>query len=124
MPPPKKANRKRLLSPAPKVQLRGIDVWDVLAEVKGRCFHCGSRAVEARPSAPNGAPIAWAQVGRRIGSLEHIHSRFGGDFDNEFWNLAWCCLRCNTWEAERRPGATDHGGYYPEDLERRRYHGF
>ncbi len=111
----KKANRKRLLSSTPKVFLRGIDVWNVIEEVKGRCFHCGSLAVENRPSAPNGAPIAWAQVGRRIGSLEHLHSRFSGDFDNEFWNLAWACLWCNTWPQERFPNAHDHGGFYPVD---------
>jgi hypothetical protein len=111
----KKANLKRLLSPAPKVRICGTDVWDVIEEAKGRCFHCGSLAVERRPSAANGAPIAWAQVGRRIGSLEHLHKRSAGAFDNQFWNLAWSCLWCNTWESERRPGATDQGGFYPHD---------
>lgn len=110
----KKANRKRLLSNAPDTRLSGIDVWNVIAAARGRCVHCGSLAVETRPSAPNGAPIAWAQMGRRIGSLEHVHWRFGGG-DNNLSNLAWACLWCNTWPAERRANALDHGGFYPEE---------
>jgi hypothetical protein len=110
----KKANRKRLLSAAPQSQLSGTDVWQVFEDARGRCVHCGSLAVESRPSGPNGAPVAWAQVGRRIGSLEHPRPRMiGGDNFRE--NLAWACLWCNTWEGERRPNALDHGGLYPED---------
>ena len=109
----KKANRKRLLSTAPDVHLTRHDVWSVIEAARGRCFHCGSLAVEPRPSNPvTGAPVAWAQVGRRIGSLEHVRWRFGGG-GNGVANLAWACLWCNTWEAERRPNATDHGGYHP-----------
>jgi hypothetical protein len=111
----KKANRKRLLSADPNVRLGGRHVWEVIERAKGRCAHCGSLAVENRPSSPiNGAPIPWAQVGRRIGSLEHIRSRFGGG-GNDLSNLAWACLWCNTWEIERRPLAKDHGGHYPKD---------
>lgn len=109
-----KANRKRLLSETPKVKLRREDVWAVIEAARGRCAHCGSLAVESRPSSPNGAPIAWAQIGRRIGSLEHVSSRYGGG-DNDQSNLAWACLWCNTWPSERRPHAADHGGFYPAE---------
>ncbi len=111
----KKANRKRLLSAAPLTRLSGCDVWDVIEASKGRCTYCGSLAVENRPSHPvTGAPLPWAQVGRRIGSLEHNRSRIAGG-DNNFDNLAWACLWCNTWPTERRPGAKDHGGLHPVD---------
>jgi hypothetical protein len=110
----KKANRKRLLSRAPRFRLSGLDVWAVIEAARGRCVHCGSLAVETRPSAPNGAPIAWAHVGRRVGSLEHVCSRISGG-DNGLWNLAWACLWCNDHVAERRPNALDHGGFYPEE---------
>lgn len=108
----KKANRERLLSPPPTHHLSGDDVWNLIEAARGRCAYCGSLALENRPSKPNGAPAAWAQVGRRIGSLEHRNWRAAGG-DNDLANLAWCCLWCNTEERERRPGATDHGGFYP-----------
>lgn len=109
----KKANRKRLLSPMPTERITGADVWAIIERAGGRCIHCGSLAVEKRPSDPRtGAPVAWAQVGRRIGSLEHLTGRFKGG-DNHLWNLAWACLWCNTWPGERHPGATDHGGFHP-----------
>jgi hypothetical protein len=60
---------------------------------------------------PDGAPVPWDMVGRRIGSLGHQISRFNGG-DNTRENLVWSCLWCNTWLGERRPGATDHGGYF------------
>jgi len=110
----KKANKKRLLSETPVTRLTALDVWNVLEAARGRCAHCGSLAVENRPSSPTGAPIAWAQIGRRIGSLEHVRWRFGGG-GNDLTNLAWSCLWCNTWKSERRSGGTDHGGYYPEE---------
>jgi hypothetical protein len=111
----KKANRKRLLSDAVNFRLRGQDVWLVVEAARGRCVHCGSLAVENRPSNPTtGAPLSWAQVGRRIGSLEHARWRFDGG-GNNLSNLAWSCLWCNTWETERRTNAGDHGGYYPQD---------
>jgi hypothetical protein len=110
-----KANRKRLLSDAPRVRLTAQDVWAVLEAARGRCAHCGSLAVENRPSNHStGAPLPWAQVGRRIGSLEHARWRFGGG-GNDLSNLAWACLWCNTWTTERRPKSMDHGGFYPED---------
>src|SRR5271163_1291978 len=91
----KKANRKRLLSAAPVVQLSGQHVWSVIETAHGRCVHCGSLAVESRPSNPiTGAPLPWAQVGRRIGSLEHVETRFSGG-DNDVVNLAWACVWCN-----------------------------
>jgi hypothetical protein len=110
----KKANRKRLLSKAPTVRLTALDVLGVLEAAQGRCAHCGSLAVESRPSnQTTGAPLPWAQIGRRIGSLEHVRWRFGGG-DNDLANLTWSCLWCNTWQTERRPGASDHGGYDPD----------
>ncbi len=110
----KKANRKRLLSNAPTKRIVGQDVWEIIAASFGRCYHCGSLAVENRPSNPiTGAPLPWAAVGRRIGSLEHLKSRFEGG-DNDLTNLAWACLWCNTWPGERRPLAADHGGHFPE----------
>jgi hypothetical protein len=110
----KKANRKRLLSDAPNTRLSAQDVWVIMEAAQGRCAHCGSLAVENRPSTPAGAPLPWAQVGRRIGSLEHLRWRFGGG-DNNLSNLAWACLWCNTWQTERSSIAVDHGGYYPKD---------
>jgi len=111
----KKANRKRLLSASPGFHLSGQDVWAVIENASGRCIHCGSLAVEGRPSHPTtGQPLPWAHVGRRIGSLEHLRWRLGGG-DNDLSNLAWACLWCNTWEVARRWHATDHGGYFPTD---------
>lgn len=110
----KKANRKRLMSNAPSDRLSGQNVWNVIELAQGRCAYCGSLAIETRPSSPTGAPIAWAQVGRRIGSLEHVRWRYGGG-GNDLTNLAWVCLWCNTWPSERRTHAKDHGGFYPDD---------
>ena len=109
----KKANQGNgVLSSPPKYRLSRDDVWNVTEAARGRCAHCGSLAVENRPSKPNGAPAPWAQIGRRIGSLEHRQWRaLGGD--NDVSNLAWSCLWCNTWESERKQGATDHGGFHP-----------
>jgi hypothetical protein len=110
----KRANRKRLLSSAPAHQVNPLWVWRLMSSARGRCAHCGSLAVERRPSDPHkGSPIAWEHVGRRVGSLEHKQTRFGGG-DNDLANLAWCCLWCNTWRDERLHGAQDHGGYYPD----------
>jgi hypothetical protein len=109
----KRMNRKRLLSEAAKVRGTSEVVWSVLSAARGHCAHCGSLAVEHRPSGSRGAPVAWAQVGRRIGSLEHKRARFDGG-DNDIANLAWCCLWCNTWKNERRWQAMDHGGFYPD----------
>jgi len=43
----------------------------VLEAGKGRCVHCASLAVENWPSATNGKPLLWAQVGRRPGAPDH-----------------------------------------------------
>jgi hypothetical protein len=86
----------------------------VLSEARGRCAYCGSLAIENRPSDPHrGSPTSWEHIGRRIGSLDYIQSRVSGG-DNDPANLAWSCLWCNTWTDERRPGAKDYGGYYPD----------
>jgi hypothetical protein len=104
-----RANRKRLMSGEPQVKIHGADVWAVLETAQGRCEHCGSLAVETRPSTATGQPAPWEHVGRRIGSLGHRVARFnGGSSAPE--NLCWSCLWCNTWPSERRQGATDRGG--------------
>lgn len=102
------ANRERLMSGSPDHRLTSDDVWFVLEAARGRCAHCGSLAVENRPSRPDGAPLPWAPVGRRIGSLGHVVARLHGG-PNTVDNLAWSCPWCNTWPDERRPDAVDHG---------------
>ncbi|WP_157752010.1 hypothetical protein [Actinoplanes derwentensis] len=104
----RRANRPRLMSGPPGLRITASVVWEVLDAAAGRCGDCGSFAVEGRPSGPDGRPVAWAAIGRRIGSLGHRLARFNGG-DNDRDNLYWCCLWCNTWPSERRPGATDHG---------------
>lgn len=104
----RRANRERLMSGRPSHRVTTDDVYDVLVDAQGRCVHCGSLAVEKRPSKPNGAPLAWEHVGRRIGSLSHLVARVHGG-PNMRGNLGWSCLWCNTWPIERRPGATDRG---------------
>lgn len=108
----RKANPHRLMSGSPDDTITAADVWAVLAGARGKCHHCGSLALENRPSKPNGAPLPWEAVGRRIGSLGHLISRFEGGANTRS-NLVWSCLWCNTWPAERTEGATDHGGYFP-----------
>jgi hypothetical protein len=107
-----KANRSRLMSGSPEDRITAGDVWAVLAGARGKCEHCGSLALENRPSKPSGAPAPWEAVGRRIGSLGHRMSRFGGGANTRS-NLVWSCLWCNTWPDQRIDGATDHGGYFP-----------
>lgn len=109
----KKANQPRLMSVPVDVRITAAEVWAILEAANGRCEHCGSLAVEKRPSSPSGQPLSWAQVGRRIGSLGHRVTRFSGG-SNDPRNLCWSCLWCNTWPDERRVGATDHGGLQPE----------
>lgn len=102
----KKANRTYANSP-PRPKITKQQVWEVLKAAQGGCAYCGSLAVEHAPVNPVTRQIApWAQIGRRIGSLDH-----GDNLDN----LAWCCLWCNTWPQERGLLALDHGGYYPRD---------
>jgi hypothetical protein len=113
----KGANRKRLMSAGVALKLNADDVWRVIERAKGRCIHCRSLCVENRPTGPGGKPLSWDHVGRRIGSLEHIISRYDGG-GNEPENLGWACLWCNTWRApdQRRPFSNDHGGYYPPEI--------
>lgn len=109
----KKANAARLFSAAPERKLTARDVWDILAAARGRCVHCGSFCVERLPY-DGSVKLSWEQVGRRIGSVDHIASRVDGG-GNKRENLAWACLWCNTWPSERQQGPTDHGGLYPPD---------
>jgi hypothetical protein len=102
------ANRPRLMSGPPDRKITAAEVWSILELAKGRCAHCDSLAVEARPSGSDGRPTEWAPVGRRIGSLGHRIARFNGG-QNDPDNLFWSCLWCNTWPSERRNGAIDHG---------------
>ena len=89
------------------------EVLEIMERSHGRCHHCGSLAVERRPSDPiNGAPMPWAAVGRRIGSLEHLVNVVEGG-TNDAANLAWCCLWCNTWDTERRTPARSSGTRSP-----------
>jgi hypothetical protein len=109
----KKANSARLMSGPPDTKITAQHVQAVLEAAQGRCAHCGSLAVEHRPSSADGRPLPWEHVGRRIGSLGHKLARFDGGSNNP-QNLCWSCLWCNTWPTERRLGAADHGGRYPE----------
>lgn len=94
------------LSPSDSRWMSALGVWAIVEAARGRCVYCRSLAVERAPSDPTtGSLLRWGQVGRRIGSLEHVTGT----------TLAWCCMWCNTWPHERRPLATDHGGYHPED---------
>lgn len=97
------------------VKLSGRDVWALVENTKGRCMYCHSLAVERRPSAAGrGYPLAWADIGRRIGSLEHINSFLDGRINHPS-NLGWACLWCNVHPDQRIPFAHDHGGFYPAE---------
>lgn len=99
----KKANSERLMSGRPTERIAADDILAVLESAQGRCTHCGSLAVERRPSGQDGRPLPWEAVGRRIGSLGHLTARvFGGA--NTPSNVAWSYLWCNTWPQERTPG--------------------
>jgi hypothetical protein len=117
-----KANADRLMSGRPATRITADDVQAVLHTARGRCAHCGSLAVESRPSAADGRPLPWAIMGRRIGSLGHRVTRFEGG-DNAAENLVWCCLWCNTWPSERIPGSTDHGGFFPDSARQAAHEG-
>lgn len=108
----KKANKDRFGSARVGNRISRNDVLVILENAQGRCHHCNSLAVENRPSVEKGKPDRWASVGRRIGSLDHLQSRFEGG-SNELANLAWCCLWCNTWPRERVSGAINSGGLHP-----------
>lgn len=103
----------------PANQITAEDIWSILVKAQGRCVYCDSLCVETLPyDAKTGRKLPWEDIGRRIGSLEHLIPRRDGG-GNEPENLAWACLWCNTWESERRQGATDHGGHYPSERKRR-----
>ena len=110
----KKANRlwKDQWQQRPELRITKQQVLSLLLAAQGRCFYCGSLAVEHRPINPvtGKRDGPWAQVGRRIGTLEHVN--------NNAADLAWCCKWCNTWGDRypevRRFGLADHGGYYPQ----------
>jgi hypothetical protein len=104
------SNRKRLLAGTPAQKIKASDVWKVLEASKGKCFYCGSLALEHLPSV-NWKAISWAYMGRRIGALHHISKNREKDY-NDINNLRWACFWCNTWAIERRKDAEDHGGYY------------
>jgi hypothetical protein len=119
----KRANRKRLLSDPVDVRVRPEDVWEVVKAARGRCAHCGSLAVEGRPSYRAGSPAPWEQVGRRIGSLGHRQLRFLGG-SNAPANLQWECLWCNTWTARgvlQERGALDRGGFHPKEPKQQKF---
>jgi hypothetical protein len=77
-----RANRPRLMSAPPGTWVNSWEVWEIMEAARGRCVHCGSLAVERRPSTPKGFQLPWTHIGRRVGSLEHVTWRaLGGDND-------------------------------------------
>lgn len=103
------ADKNHPLRPTPKITKH--HVWAVMSASKGRCAYCGSLALEHAPTKKSVRKLdGWAQIGRRIGSLDHVANP-----ENHPDNLAWCCYWCNTWPQERRPRSTDHGGHYPKE---------
>lgn len=114
-------------------QTSGFDVWQVFVQAKGRCAYCGSLAVEAKPISKAGKAKRWKSIGRRIGSFDHVKNerrlsilaqfragkrRIALD-PNPKLLFAWSCLTCNASSNEphlkRQRGATDHGGFYPNE---------
>lgn len=113
----KRANRvHRPLTPTHALpKLTGPGVWGLIEKAKGRCMYCRSLAVERRPSVEGrGYALPWAEIGRRIGSLEHIDPYVIDGTKNALSNLGWACLWCNVHPDQRVPFAADHGGFYPE----------
>lgn len=55
----KKANSERLMSGRPAERITADDVLAVLESAQGCCTHCGSLAVERRPSGQDGRPLRW-----------------------------------------------------------------
>ncbi|WP_405883694.1 HNH endonuclease [Streptomyces sp. NBC_01384] len=109
-----RANRDRLMSGRPKERITTDDVVSVLTDARGRSSHCGSLAVAGAPMhQETRKPLAWAHIGRRIGSLDHFVARIDGG-PNTIDNLRWSCHWCNTWPSERIPGAKDHGAIQPD----------
>lgn len=84
------------------------DVFDTLLTACGKCAYCGSLAVETIPSGPDGKSLSWYDIGRRVGSLDHVQALVDGGA-NARANLAWACMLCNSGGPERISGATDRG---------------
>jgi hypothetical protein len=104
-----KANRERLMSGRPEIKITTEQVWTVLEAAQGRCHHCGSLAVERRPSAANGAPLPWNLLGRRVGSLGHLLSRFhGGSNTWTTWSGHVCGATPGRPNAHPAPPTTAH----------------
>jgi hypothetical protein len=107
-----KTANKRWSDIPPEMRVTTEQVMALLLAARGCCVFCGSLAVELRPVNPATGKRdgPWAQVGRRIGTLEHVN--------NQPHVLAWCCKWCNTWGDRypevRRFGLADHAGYYPQ----------
>jgi hypothetical protein len=110
------ANKPRLMSGKPTDKITVDTVLNVLLAAKGRCHFCGSLAVENRPSKPNGSPLPWEHIGRRIGGLGHLKNVLRGGTNTED-NLVWSCILCNTFEAPavRKMNAQDYGAIKPTD---------
>lgn len=84
------------------------DVFATLLAAHGRCSYCGSLAVETIPSGPDGKSLPCRNIGRRIGSLDHVEALYNRGA-NDRSNLAWACMLCNSGKPRRILGATDHG---------------
>lgn len=108
-----RANRPRLMSGRPEQRITTDDVVSVLTTARGHCSYCGSLAVEGAPMCQETRrPLPWADIGRRIGSLDHVVARIDGG-PNAIDNLRWCCYWCNAGPSERISGAMDHGAIQP-----------
>lgn len=70
-----------------ETKLTKEDVWKVLKQSQGKCYYCGSTALEKLRG-------SWGKKGNQIGSLDHILPLNKGG-NNNFENLAWSCLACN-----------------------------
>ena len=94
-------------------RVTGPDVWAIIEKAKGRCMYCRSLAVEQKPFVDGRRLNRWADVGRRIGSLEHVDPYLLHGGINALSNLGWACLWCNVHNDQRIPFANNNGGFYP-----------
>ncbi len=98
--------------------IKASNIWAIVQAQRGLCVYCGSLAVEKAPvgmpksGKQSGGIMGWAQVGRRIGTLEHIDPKLG----NLPTNLAWACMLCNTFYPNVRAALHECGGLYLEPL--------
>lgn len=105
----KHANRYKVMPGVPVERINTEDVWNLLIQAKGRCHYCNSLAVEKAPTDPiTGKTLPWEQVGRRIGSVDHVIARLDSG-RNHMSNLVWCCHWCNTHPSQRIKNAKDYG---------------